>query len=486
MKKKILLITLLVIMSLSLGIYLLPKSKTKSTISLVKENMLSFTVDGTESKTMPTKGSGYVASKITCTSGSIIVFDNDNWTIEVEKLDSDDACTIDFSKEIGSNTVTITISDTSKIDSTSKTTTEGGKVVFYLTEEPSNVTGGSYKLDSNKITVSDVTTSINLNIIMSKTFYDQLLADNPTISERTTFERNVFTGLGANVLYKSTENSTPVYYFAGIENDTLKINNWVKFGEYYWRIIRTNADGSIRLLYQGTSMTSTTAYITTCQYNTNGIGGDRDTGYMFDNWMNGDEYAYQSTIKEALDEWYQNNLINYTKYLSTTAIYCNDKQAKEYQNSDISFGYDALYRLRGGMSTIKPTYDCSATKDVFTVDSSTGNGKLTYPIGTINADEIVYAGGNNLTVSTVWYMQNASLNSSTDKPFWTITPYNYNPSLTYPEMMYISASGIINNASCRSSYTVRPVISLKSCVKHLSGNGTATNPYTILETESGC
>ena len=96
MKKKMPLIILLVVMSLSLGIYLLPRNNIKTKFSLVNENMLSFTVDGVESKTMPTKGSGYIASKITCTNGSIIVFDNDNWTIEVEKLETDDACYIDF------------------------------------------------------------------------------------------------------------------------------------------------------------------------------------------------------------------------------------------------------------------------------------------------------------------------------------------------------------------------------------------------------
>lgn len=96
MKKKIPLIILLVVMCLSLGICLLPSNNIKTKFSLVNENMLSFTVDGVESKTMPTKASGYIASKITCTNGSIIVFDNDNWTIEVEKLEADDACYIDF------------------------------------------------------------------------------------------------------------------------------------------------------------------------------------------------------------------------------------------------------------------------------------------------------------------------------------------------------------------------------------------------------
>ena len=35
-----------------------------------------------------------------------------------------------------------------------------------------------------------------------------------------------------------------------------------------------------------------------------------------------------------------------------------------------------------------PTYDCTATEDKFTVSSTTGNGKLTYPIALMTADEV--------------------------------------------------------------------------------------------------
>ena len=50
MKKKIPLIILLVVMCLSLGICLLPSNNIKTKFSLVNEKMLSFTVDGVESK----------------------------------------------------------------------------------------------------------------------------------------------------------------------------------------------------------------------------------------------------------------------------------------------------------------------------------------------------------------------------------------------------------------------------------------------------
>ena len=36
------------------------------------------------------------------------------------------------------------------------------------------------------------------------------------------------------------------YYYRG------KADNWLSFAGFYWRIIRINGDGSIRLIYSGT------------------------------------------------------------------------------------------------------------------------------------------------------------------------------------------------------------------------------------------
>ncbi|HBP13405.1 MAG TPA: hypothetical protein DD613_05005 [Firmicutes bacterium] len=45
---------------------------------------------------MPTKGSGYIAKSITCKNGSVLVWDNDNWKVEVKKLETYDTCNVDF------------------------------------------------------------------------------------------------------------------------------------------------------------------------------------------------------------------------------------------------------------------------------------------------------------------------------------------------------------------------------------------------------
>ena len=110
-------------------------------------------------------------------------------------------------------------------------------------------------------------------------FYNKLLADNPTIQTRSSFSA-IFTTTNTGTLYKATESianspAKDVYYFAGDAK-----NNWVKFGGYYWRIIRTNYDGSIRLLYSGTATDTTSGYIGTSAFNSS-YNNPMYVGYMY-------------------------------------------------------------------------------------------------------------------------------------------------------------------------------------------------------------
>jgi len=49
-----------------------------------------------------------------------------------------------------------------------------------------------------------------------------------------------------------------------------------------------------------------------------------------------------------------------------------------------------------------------------------------------------------------------------------------------------SNPGRLNYNYVYSNNGVRPALSLKSCVKYSSGDGSANEPYTIKETETGC
>ena len=480
MKKKLFVFLIPIVL---ITISLLPRKENKELVSNT-DNLVSFTVDGVESKTMPTKGSGYIANKITCKNGSIITFDNDNYIIEVEKLESADACKIDFSKEKGSNTVTVTISNTNKIDSTSKTTTEGGKVVFYLTGEPESITGGEYTLSSNKLIVNNIISNINLNITMSKTLYDQLLIDNSTIKTRTDFD-TTFTETNTGTLYKATESiagNTPkdVYYFAGDAK-----NNWVKFGGFYWRIIRTNYDGSIRLLYSGTSHNTTEGYIGKSAFNST-FKDPMYVGYMYGTSGSLDSNrtnTNNSTIKTYIDNWYNNNLSSYSKYISTEAVYCNDRelaQGSTYKTGNTTFDYAP----RGRLDTNKtPAYNCTNIKDAFS--GSNSEAKLTYPIGLMTSDEVAYAGGKaftNLPSPYAWYYLNSAGGSITGSTYW----YSLSPIYWYGSFSWVwgvagsDNTGYLGRNDVLGSLAVRPVISLKSCTLYSTGNGAPETPYEIV------
>ena len=487
MKKKLFVFLIPIVL---ITISLLPRKENKELVSNT-DNLVSFTVDGVESKTMPTKGSGYIANKITCKNGSIITFDNDNYIIEVEKLESADACKIDFSKEKGSNTVTVTISDTSKIDSTSKTTTEGGKVVFYLTGEPESITGGEYTLSSNKLIVNNVISNINLNITMSKTLYDQLLIDNSRIKTRTDFD-TTFTETNTGTLYKANESivgNTPkdVYYFAGDAK-----NNWVKFGGFYWRIIRTNHDGSIRLLYSGTSPDTTSGYIGMSAFNTTKndpmyVGYKYGTiGSLENNRLNTND----STIKTYVDNWYKNNLTAYTKYLSNDAIYCNDRNLASGQTYSTTnrFNYAPYERI---YTNKQPTYNCTNMSDAFSVNNT--SAKLDYPVGLMTIDELSYAGGQagrSLTAPYVWYYTNANGESSYGSaPFWALSPFRWSG---YGSVVWLVSGsdepGLLDSYGygVYSSEAVRPSVSLLSCNLISRGDGSPENPYVVYTGSGVC
>ena len=477
-------IVILLVSFISIFAYKLTTNNSSNKISLTKEQMkemLSYTIDGNKTSSMPTKGSGYKVKSITCKSGSILSWDNDNWLLEVEKLESEDLCNIDFTTGTGSYTVTAVPSIAGSLDSTSKTTTENGVVTFYTDAIIDSVSGCTNEISDGKVIVKNVTsnTTCNINVSYMK-LYDKLLADKSTRLTRTDFS-TVLTTDNTNTLYTSTEDSKTVYYFAGNATD-----NWVQFGGYYWRIIRTNSDGGVRLLYHGTSTTAENAYIGESAFN-NSYNNIAYVSYMYGSTGSianaRTNQTNSSTIKTAIDNWYKDNLnTNYGKYLSTTAVYCNDRSTSDNAN------FGARTRLDTNKT---PSYDCAATEDKFTVDTSTGNGKLTYPIALMTADEVSFAGGVMYTNASTWYYYNSAKGSSTGSTWWWLL----SPEFWYDSGAYVSQVFGLDHpgyldyrrvGDARDSSGVRPAVSLKSCVKTSGGNGSASDPYTIKETETGC
>ena len=308
---------------------------------------------------------------------------------------------------------------------------------------------------------------------------EKLFADNPTIKTRTSFN-TTFTETNTGTLYKATESianspAKDVYYFAG--NAT---NNWVKFGGFYWRIIRTNADGSVRMLYSGTATDTTSGYIGKSAFNST-YSDAMYVGYMYGttgNLASNRTNENNSTIKGVIDTWYSNNLSSYSKYISTDAVYCNDRKAPSY-NASSSFDYYVSTRLNAG----NPTYDCEDSKDAFS--GSNSEAKLTYPIGLMTTDEITHAGGYKYTILAspyAWYYLNSAGGSITGSTYWwSLSPRNWSRGRS--RVWYVGGSyspGVLESDDVNYSCGVRPAISIKADALYSSGDGSPENPYEII------
>ncbi len=401
------------------------------------------------------------------------------------------------------------------IDKNIKQVQKGNSVEFTLTPSDTSVTldklnitclsGTVPTVSGNTLTISNVQKNEFCQVYKKEepTLLSQILKDNPTRSTRSNNNNGTndfatpLTTTTTGTLFTSTESITgitdspkEVYYFAG---NTTK--NWVKFANLYWRIIRTNHDGSIRLLYVGTSHDTTGGNIGTSTFNTNS-NSTKYVGYKYGEDTSLDTIrnnTTDSTIKTYIDTWYQNNLTNYTKYLSTSAVYCNDRsegtgQTYNYTSSPSSkFNFAPYYRMDYDTdgAAANPSYNCSDIRDAFSVDNT--SAKLDYPVSLMTADEIAFAGGvayQTMSTPYVWFISN-SAGTQVSTSWWSLSPIRWNGSLAYV-WFWGSDSASLNNSGVSSTLAVRPALSLKSCIKYSTGNGTYNEPYEIKETTSGC
>ena len=274
------------------------------------------------------------------------------------------------------------------------------------------------------------------------------------------------------------------YYYRG--NVT---NNYVKFGGFYWRIIRINGDGTVRVIYDGTSAhangeSSTDRQIGTSAFNS-GYNDNAYVGYMYGS-ANASTYqathanTNNSTIKAYLDTWYGNNIKSTTneQYIVDN-IFCNDRS---FSPKNTGTGVSASETYYRGNDSIDNFYNkgllltCPQQNDAFTLnDTINGNGALTYGIGLITLDEAAMAGG--------WTSYNNKFYLYTGQDFWTMTPngrYTYALSLAIIELSAYTSTvnGYISSSTIRSNNGVRPVLNLKSDIL-LKGTGTADDPYRL-------
>ncbi len=309
--------------------------------------------------------------------------------------------------------------------------------------------------------------------IPAKTLYKKILKDNPTKSRRTDFSV-AFAESTTGKLFiadgNQTQDGKTVYYYAG--NTT---NNWVYFAGKYWRIIRTNENGGIRLLYAGDG--NDAADIGSSAFNSN-----RDhPSYVGWKYTKGGSLAAdrgnanKSVIYNKVEKWFNDNIKSFYNYIDTNAIYCNDRDITSGSYSTTNnFNYAPHTRFSGKQA---PKFTCN-TSDQF----KDGFGLMT-------ADEVVAAGGVFGTNNTnaYYYLAKDGSSSITGKSWWyTMSPCVWSNSGATVFNVYGSGSYIGRLADAYVNNTngvVRPVISLKPDALWKSGDGTFANPYKIVTNE---
>ena len=277
-----------------------------------------------------------------------------------------------------------------------------------------------------------------------------------------------------------------------------------KGDDMYWRIIRINGDNSIRMIYAGTYAPDANTKVTLTESGNfdddgNLIGGQKTAvgnskfnqnydsaeyvGYMYEI---GKQHgtSQSSDIKTYLEDWYANYTdLNVSNTKITDQIYCNDRTASTSNVAYSTTNYTTLtswnskgttyyYGANGRVwnNPVSPDYKCPVASDKFTTTTVKGNGKLSYPVGLISADEITFAGLPAGKTNNSFYLY-------TGDYYWAGSPIDFFDG-GYASEFFVGDAGILDGDYVDITGGVRCVVSLSSESK-LLGSGTYNDVYTV-------
>ncbi len=355
--------------------------------------------------------------------------------------------------------------DYDNITNTSNTYTKTYYLYIWLDEkETQNLSGSiSVNMKGTSSNNPNLTTEAEIEKIL---LYDTIknAADTTTqIDFSKTSEQDKTNGIYMTI---DTDSGKPVYYYRG------NVDNRVIFANFCWRIVRTTETGGVKLIYDGVpsngqcNNTGSNSTIGSSKFNPSSDNA-KYVGYMYGSSIDDETYTDDSTIKKTIDTWYETNMTSYTSQLEDT-VFCNDRS---YTTSGSELYFGARTRL---FTNKTPTLKCVQDNDKFTVNTSNGNGALTYPVGLITADEMAYAGGK-------YYSGSADINRSfylyTSQWFWALSPSYFNGS--HASEFTLTSDGYLLNNRVDDSNGVRPSVSLQPGIGMTGGSGTSADPFVI-------
>ena len=382
-----------------------------------------------------------------------------------------------------------------------------------------NVVGKTFK---GNIKVANTNCSFNEQsipsgdyVLLKSTGASSVAEAKSQIESKTKPDFSTVTTASDKGMYSAKDDLGTSYYFRGAVD-----NNWVKYGKYtkdmyncnngtisatdtgnsctkiassgddiYWRIIRINGDGSIRMIYSGvTPPTESTKVIKTTDTSLGNSPFNQKynsaeyVGYMYEI---GKQHgtSKSSDIKTYLDNWYANYTdLNKTGTKITDQIYCNDRTASTSNVAYSTTNYTTLtswnskgttyyYGANGRVwnNPVSPDYKCPVASDKFTTTTVKGNGKLSYPVGLITADEITFAGLPAGKTNNSFYLY-------TGDYYWAGSPCDFDNGIS--SEFRVIGGGLLYFDYVNYIYGVRGVVSLSS-EANLIGDGTWNNVYEV-------
>lgn len=275
------------------------------------------------------------------------------------------------------------------------------------------------KFKSNQMDAYSGTIQVGLKNNEENNFADVILTDN-SISDTTLSVIGEPAILDEGLL-ASQDDLGVAYYFRGAAT-----NNNVFFANLNWKIVKVNGDGSVKLVLDGLI---------------DGVEKYYDESINFS----------ESQINVALNEWFNNNLNNYTDYIAYYK-FCNDTVMETDNTTYIAYNRILTNKI--------PTFVCLGSAE---------NSK----IGLLTADEVMLAGGSTSSNKN-YYLYNNEIKTA----YYTMTSATYNNNSYNP--FIVNADGALaTNVSGTLLRGVRPVINIVKSAR-VVGNGTVDNPYQII------
>lgn len=273
-----------------------------------------------------------------------------------------------------------------------------------------------------------------------------------------------------NGIYTSLDNDGVSFYYRG--NVT---RNYVSFAGFKWRIVRINGDGSIRLILDGLTSTTSQNSGSVCSSGCAGLNTKFNTNYTTSSAPGVSLEAVAkshvdyiaSDIETSLNNFYTSYLATYESYIANSE-YCNDKLWSSQTGA--SWYYTSYSKI---VSNSSASLTCSS-EGALVKGHYNDDYKLTKSIGLLSGDEVIYAGAKWNRANTSYYLYN---NSFVSTYWWTMTPSMwYENGTSYN--MYVDSTGFLYHYPVNYAFGVRPVINLVPGVK-ATGSGTSLDPYVI-------